>query len=108
MRHPISSLTSNILPAMRRGTVRSLLCLSSGRDSLDVRTGCDADSAADERSTAGGAVRCLQTESAKPLMSRIVACHTSGIASRNKQSPAWHVPFTVRLTALTPASSNLR
>ena len=32
-------------------------------------------------------------------MSRIVAACTSGIAAWKMQSPAWHVPLTVRLTA---------
>ena len=37
-----------------------------------------------------------------------VAMNTSGIASRKIKSPAWHVPFTVRETAGTPASRSLR
>ena len=32
-------------------------------------------------------------------MSRMVAASTSGIARGKRASPAWHVPFTVRLTA---------
>ena len=47
-------------------------------------------------------------EFAKPVMSRIVAANTSGIALRKMLSPAWQVPFTVRLVAETPASSSLR
>ena len=49
-----------------------------------------------------------QSESAKLLMSRIVAMYTSGIATRSRQSPAWHVPLTVRLATETPASASLR
>ena len=51
--------------------------------------------------------RVAHRESAKPLMSRTVAMNTSGIAARKIMSPAWQVPFTVRLTADTPASSEL-
>ena len=43
-----------------------------------------------------------------PAMSRIVAAYTSGMATRKMASPAWQVPFTVRLTALTPASTSRR
>src|SRR3954452_22710496 len=49
-----------------------------------------------------------QSESAKLLMSRIVDMYTSGIATRSRQSPAWHVPLTVRLATETPASASLR
>jgi len=41
-------------------------------------------------------------ESANALMSRMVAWNTSGIAASNRQSPAWHVPFTVRQQVLWP------
>ena len=50
----------------------------------------------------------VQSEAAKPLMSRIVAWCTSGRAAAKIMSPAWHVPLTVRLTTGTPASRSLR
>src|SRR5262249_13915896 len=49
-----------------------------------------------------------QSESANPLMSRMVALTTSGIAPARMTSPPWHVPLTVRLITGTPASSSLR
>lgn len=70
--------------------------------SSNGRAGCGARSITSQCRTG------LESESAKPLMSRMVACQTSGMASRNRQSPLWQVPLTVRLIALTPASSSVR
>ena len=49
-------------------------------------------------------LRLIYSESANPLISRRVAAYTSGIALRNRTSPAWQVPLTVRLYPLTPAA----
>ena len=49
-----------------------------------------------------------QRESAKPLISRMVASNASGIAASKRQSPAWQVPLTVRAATGTPAAASLR
>ena len=110
-RHDLALGTKNApgrgrAPSLSFGQLVVLLSVRASQDPLHGRPPtlvAIATPAGDDWCTAP-----RQSESQKPLTSRTVAAKTSGMAAAKITSPAWQVPFTVRLTTETPASTSLR